>query len=303
VDIAVEDVEAFGRFNRFYTRTIGVITDRYLGQARPLGEARLLFEIGTRGANVRELRSRLDLDAGYLSRILRSLQDQRLVVVRPHPVDNRVRVAELTPAGRRELAELNERAASVARGLLEPLTEEGRAELLTAMETVRLRLRLAAITVGVVDPGSALANQCLDSYAKELDGRFPGGFDRQALIAPAEARGRRGCFVVALEHDVPVGCGVVRTMAPGVAEIPHFWLDSAAKRLGLARRLLAELERQAAARGLTAVRLSTHEVLPEAIRMYQNAGYREVPPYDDSPYAYHWFEKRLHATGTEALRA
>jgi DNA-binding MarR family transcriptional regulator/GNAT superfamily N-acetyltransferase len=303
VDIDVEDVEAFGRFNRFYTRTIGVITDRYMGQSRPLGEARLLFEIGTTGANVRELRSRLDLDAGYLSRILRSLQDQRLVVVRPHPVDNRVRVAELTPAGRRELAELNERAASVARGLLEPLTEEGRAELLTAMETVRLRLRLAAITVGVVDPGSAMANQCLDSYARELEARFPGGFNRQMLIAPAEARGKRGAFVVAMEHDVPVGCGVVRTVAPGVAEIRHLWLESAAQRLGLARRLLAELERQAATRGLNTVRLNTHEVLPEAIRIYQAAGYHEVAPYDDNPYAYHWFEKRLTSTAPEQSQA
>ena len=95
--------DALRGFNRFYTSAIGVITDRYLGQARPLGEARLLFEIGARGAPVRDLRSTLDLDAGYLSRLLRSLQGQGLVQVRSRPCDSRARVAELTPAGRAEL--------------------------------------------------------------------------------------------------------------------------------------------------------------------------------------------------------
>jgi DNA-binding MarR family transcriptional regulator len=183
--VTPEDVETFRRFNRFYTQTVGVLSDRYLGQARPLGEARLLFEIGTAGADMRDLRSRLDLDAGYLSRVLRSLQDQRLVLVRPHPGDNRARVVKLTPAGRSELADLNERSASVASGLLEPLTAKGRAELITAMETVRARLRQAAITVGVADPRSAIASQCLAAYAKELEDRFPGGFDRRELVAPA----------------------------------------------------------------------------------------------------------------------
>ena len=78
--------DALRGFNRFYTSAIGVITDRYLGQDRPLGEARLLFEIGAGGASVRDLRSTLDLDAGYLSRLLRSLQGQGLVQVRSLPV-------------------------------------------------------------------------------------------------------------------------------------------------------------------------------------------------------------------------
>jgi DNA-binding MarR family transcriptional regulator len=291
--VSAEDVETFRRFNRFYTQAIGVLTDRYLGQARPLGEARLLFEISTAGADVRDLRDRLHLDPGYLSRMLRSLEDQRLVLVRPHPDDNRARIVELTPDGRSELAGLDERSASVARGLLEPLTAQGRAELITAMETVRARLRLAAITVGVADPGSAMARQCLAAYAAELEGRFPGGFDRRELVAPAQARGRRGAFVVAREGDVPAGCGVIRTMAPGVAEIRHLWVAPGARRLGLGRRLLAELEQQATARGLTIVRLDTHEVLTEAVTLYRASGYREVAPYDDNPYAHHWFEKHL----------
>ena len=291
--VSVADIEVLRQFNRFYTQTIGVLSDRYLGQARPLGQSRLLFEIGSSGADVRELRGRLGLDAGYLSRMLRSLQHQGLVEVQPHPSDNRARVAALTATGRRELADLNERAATVAHGLLEPLTDSGRADVISAMETIRRRLRMAAITVGVTDPGSAIARDCLNAYAGELQRRFPGGFDPRDLIAPAEARGKRGAFVVAREGGEPAGCGAVRTMAPGVAEIRHVWVAPAARRLGLGRRILTELERQACTRGLATLRLDTHEVLSEAIAMYRASGYHEIPRYHDNPYAYHWFEKHL----------
>src|ERR1700729_2532791 len=128
--------DALRGFNRFYTSAIGVITDRHLGQAR------LLFEIGGEGASVRDLRSTLELDAGYLSRLLRSLQGQGLVQVRSGPGDSRARVAELTPAGRVELAGLNERATAVASGLLSPLSDQQRHELITALEIVERRLRL-----------------------------------------------------------------------------------------------------------------------------------------------------------------
>src|SRR6187549_4009995 len=102
---ALAQVETVRDFNRYYTRRLGVLTDRYLGQDRPLSEARLLFEIGDR-ADVRDLRARLGLDSGYLSRLLRSLQEQDLVRTRTHPADGRVRIAELTDAGRRERADL-----------------------------------------------------------------------------------------------------------------------------------------------------------------------------------------------------
>jgi DNA-binding MarR family transcriptional regulator len=98
MDGAIDQVELVRDFNRYYTRRLGVLSDRYLGQDRTLGEARLLFEIGAT-ADVRDLRIRLGLDSGYLSRLLRSLERQRLVRVHAHPSDGRARVAELTPAG------------------------------------------------------------------------------------------------------------------------------------------------------------------------------------------------------------
>ncbi|MFE5187248.1 GNAT family N-acetyltransferase [Streptomyces sp. NPDC056628] len=290
--VSAEQVTAFRRFNRYFTRRIGVLDDHYLGQDRPLGEARLLFEIGD-GATVRELRARLGLDAGYLSRMIKALERQGMVRSSPDPRDNRLRVLEPTPAGRVEVTEQDRRASAVAAALLEGLGTAQRAELTGALATAHRLLRLAAITVTLIDGAAPDARACLEAYADELDGRFPEGFDRAALVRPEEVSGDAGAFFVAREENRPVGCGALRRLEPGVGEIRHVWVHRGARRLGLARRLLTVLEKDAAARGLSVVRLDTHVALTEAQAMYRACGYTEIPAYNDDVYGDHWFEKRL----------
>lgn len=294
--VPAEQVAALRRFNRYFTRRVGALDEHYLGQDRPLGEARLLFEIGE-GTSLRELRERLGLDAGYLSRMTKSLEGQGLVRVEAPPHDNRLRMIELTTAGRAEIGEQNRRADALAAGLLDGLAPDQRAELTDAMATARRLLRLAAITVQTVDGASAVARACLEAYAADIDARFPEGFDSAALVRTEEVTGDAGAFLVAYEEERPVGCGALRRLEPGVGEIRHVWVHAEARRLGLARRLLDGLEREARARGLDVVRLDTHAVLTEAQAMYRACGYTEIPRYDDNVYADHWFEKRLVATG------
>src|SRR5215471_290889 len=93
-------VDQVRRFNRIVTERVGALNDHFLGRDRSLGEARLLWEIGAKGAEVRELRSRLGLDSAYVSRLLRSLEGQGLAVVKASTNDRRVRHANLTKAGR-----------------------------------------------------------------------------------------------------------------------------------------------------------------------------------------------------------
>ncbi|WP_369272968.1 GNAT family N-acetyltransferase [Streptomyces sp. R11] len=290
--VSTDHVTAFRRFNRYFTRRIGVLDDHYLGQDRPLGEARLLFEIGD-GASLRELRSRLGLDAGYLSRMAKALEAQGMVRLSAHPRDNRSRMIELTPAGRVEVAEQDRRAGVAAAGLLAGLSAPQRTELTGAMATTQRLLRLAGITVDLVDGAAPDARACLDAYAADLDERFPEGFDKDDLVRPEEVSGEAGAFFVAYEERRPVGCGALRRLEPGVGEIRHVWVHPDARRLGLARRLLGALEQEAAARHLTAVRLDTHAALTEAQAMYRACGYTDIPAYDDNVYASHWFEKRL----------
>ncbi|MFD0439776.1 GNAT family N-acetyltransferase [Streptomyces chartreusis] len=290
--VSTDHVTAFRRFNRYFTRRIGVLDDHYLGQDRSLGEARLLFEIGD-GMSLRELRSRLGLDAGYLSRMAKALQAQGMVTLSAHPDDSRLRMIEPTAAGRVEVKEQNRRANLVAAGLLDGLSEPQRAELAGALATAQRLLRLASITVALVDGAAPDARACLDGYAADIDERFPEGFDKDDLVAPQEVSGDAGAFFVAYEEDRPVGCGALRRLEPGVGEIRHVWVHPAARRLGLARRLLDALEQEAVARHLNVVRLDTHAALTEAQAMYRACGYTAIPAYDDNVYASHWFEKRL----------
>ncbi|MGX9883570.1 bifunctional helix-turn-helix transcriptional regulator/GNAT family N-acetyltransferase [Streptomyces sp. NPDC002276] len=287
-----DDIAAFRRFNRYFTRRIGALDDHYLGQDRPLGEARLLFEIGD-GVSLRELRGRLALDAGYLSRMAKSLEAQGLVRLTVPAHDTRLRLIELTPAGRVEVEEQHRRADALAAGLLDTLSTPQRAELTRALATTRRLLRLAGITITPVDSAAEDARGCLDAYAADIDARFPEGFDKTDLVRPEEVTGDAGAFFVAYEEGRPVGCGALRTLEPGVGEIRHVWVHPDARRLGLARRILTALELAAAAHDFTVVRLDTHATLTEARAMYRACGYVEIPAYVDHVYASHWFEKRL----------
>src|SRR5579884_1273215 len=115
------DVAHVRSFNRVVTQRIGALNDRYLGSGRPLGQDRLLWEIGVTGCEVRSLRARLGLDAGHASRLLRALEAAGLVVVTPSENDGRVRVARLTRRGRSELTLLSRRSDELAASILGPL--------------------------------------------------------------------------------------------------------------------------------------------------------------------------------------
>src|ERR1700733_11807508 len=132
-------------FNRVVTQRIGALDDRYLGSDRPLGQDRLMWEIGAEGCEVSSLRARLGLDAGHASRLLRALEAADLVNVTPSPADARVRVARLTKLGRSELAVLGRRSDELATAILEPLDPAQRDELIAAMRTVKRLLTAAEI--------------------------------------------------------------------------------------------------------------------------------------------------------------
>lgn len=288
-------IQQVRRFNRAVTRRIGVLTDDYLGRGRPLAESRLLFEIGSGGVNVRELRARLSLDSGYLSRLLRALEGQGLIGVQPSPVDARVRRVTLTRKGRRELDALDSRSQTLATSLLAPLGAAQRERLIAAMAEVERLLRTAAVEIAVADPASADARACIDAYLCELDMLFDGGFDASRSVSadPGELVPPRGVFVIARLDGQAIGCGGLKITGPGAGEIKRMWVAPSARGQGIAQRLLEALEAHAVAIGLDTLRLDTNRNLTEARALYARNGYREIPRYNDNPYADHWFEKRL----------
>jgi DNA-binding MarR family transcriptional regulator/GNAT superfamily N-acetyltransferase len=295
-EMADEAIATVRRFNRTVTQQVGALSEEYLARSRPLGASRLLWEIGKGGTNTRALRTRLDLDSGYLSRLLRRLESEGLIAVEPDADDQRVRTVRLTPKGRSERAVLDRRSDQLARSLLAALDTQRQAQLVTAMATVDRLLSAAAVRIAVEDPSSDDAAWCIRAYFAELDTRFEGGFDPGVSIA-TDAAGYvepAGLFVIARLQGDPIGCGALRFhAATEPAEIKRLWVSADARGLGVGRRLLNDLETLAAAHGATVVRLDTNRSLTEAISMYRSAGYREIAAFTHEPYAHHWFEKHL----------
>ncbi|GIE28199.1 PadR family transcriptional regulator [Actinoplanes italicus] len=279
----VEQIARVRDFNRYYTQRLGMLTDRFLGQDRPFGQARLLFEIGDGGSTLPVLRDRLGLDEDYLRGQLDALAGQGLIVL----AGTR---AALTDAGRTERADLEQRSNAGIAALLGELTAGQRDRLIAAQEEIRRVLRAAAVVVEAVPPDSPAARGCLARYAAELDVTFPEGFDASTLTRPEDVTGTQ---LLAVEEGVPVGCGLWIRLGPGVAEIRHLWVAPEARGLGLGRKLLGRLEVDAANNGIATVRLGTHPRLTEALALYRGSGYDDIGGYSDIPYNQLAFEKVL----------
>jgi DNA-binding MarR family transcriptional regulator len=283
------------RFNRTVTQRVGALDERFLARGRPLGQARLLWEIGEQACEVRALRARLDLDSGYLSRLLRSLAADGLVEVAADGTDGRVRTVRLTAAGHAERAELDRRSDDLAASILQPLNDRQRDRLAAAMAEVERLLVASTVRIAVLDPRHPDARYCERAYFAELADRFDAGFDpgRSHVAADRELTPPAGLLLVATLHAEPVGCAGVKLRPGAPAEAKRMWVAPAARGLGLGRRLLAELEARAAAAGAGTIRLETNRALTEAIALYRATGYRPVEAFNDEPYAHHWFEKAL----------
>lgn len=286
----MDAVATLRRFSRTYTQRIGVLEESFLGTGRPLGVSRLLFEIGAAegGIGVGDLRDRLDLDAGYLSRLLRRLEDDGLVRVVPDPSDGRRRVVRATAAGREAFDDLEQRSADLAERLVAPLTERQRARLTDALATADLLVRAATVRLRPIDPTAPAAQEAVRRYVAELDARFPGGF------APGADAGEPGAvYVVATSDGRPVAYGGVRRAGEETAEIKRMWVDDAWRGAGLGSRMLRHLEELARQQGHRRVVLDTHRSLTEAIALYERSGYAPIERYNDNPYAQAFFAKEL----------
>lgn len=291
----MDDTQRLRRFNRTVTRRIGVLNEDYLGHGRPLAESRLLFEVGHEGADVRDLRARLALDSGYASRLLRALEAQGLVRVQTSSADARARRVLLTAKGRREVDALDRDSKALADALLAPLSERQRTRMLAAMDEVEALLRASAVEIRMADPAGAEAQACIGAYLDELDARFETGFDaaRSVSANPHELVPPQGVFLLAWLDGTAIGCGGLKVLGEGTGEIKRMWVAPEARGLGVAQRLLDALEGHARALSLLCVKLDTNRTLVEARALYARNGYREIPAYNDNPYADHWFEKRL----------
>jgi GNAT superfamily N-acetyltransferase len=286
------------RFNRLVTRRVGALDESYLSRGRPLGEARLLFEIGLAGADARSLRGALDLDSGYLKPPVARV-DRRGAGRSRQGAGRRAGQARNAdrqgPRRTRRLRPTVGRAGAVDPRAARASRARRRERLLAAMAEVERLLRAGALVVALEPADSAEARWCLERYFAELARRFDAGFDpgKGAAVGAEAMTPPHGWFFLARLDGRPVGCGALRRLGADEGEVKRMWTAPDARGLGVARRIIAAVEATAREAGMTTLRLDTNRALKEAHALYRKLGFVETARYNDNPYADHWFEKRL----------
>lgn len=292
----VEQIRQVRSFNRLVTQRVGTLEDSYLSRGRPFGEARLIFEIGKHDRpDLRLLRSRLGLDSGYLSRLLRSLEGQGLVEVSQNADDGRVRQVNLTASGLHEFRSYDTLSDDLAHSILSGLDAAQRERLVAAMGEVERLIRISSITIAEEPAYSGDAQFCLGCYRAELDSRFDRGFDpsKGNNLTVDEMTPPAGYLLLARLEGEPVGCGALKRLSTDEGEVKRVWTSPDVRGLGVASKMMDSLEQLARDVGFKRVKLDTNRTLVEAQAMYRKRGYRDIAPYNDNPYAHHWFEKAL----------
>lgn len=257
-----------------------------------------LFKITFSDYSQRMKRHQIDvgLDSGYFSRQLRRLEADGLVSTDPDDGDGRVRKVRLTRKGLAERSVLDSSSDELAASILEPLTKSQRDRLVTAMTDVERLILASQVRIEITDPRDADARHCLRSYFEELGRRFDTGFDPAQSISASDSEMTlpNGLLLVANLHGSPAGCGALKLHPDArIAEFKRMWVSPEVRGLGLGRRLLERLAAEATSRGMVILRLETNRSLIEARHLYETAGFAEVEPFNDEPYAHHWFQKDL----------
>ncbi len=282
-----DDVDRVRRFNRFYTRLIGTLDEGHLASPYSLAEARVLYELAHRDKpTAAEIGRDLGLDAGYLSRMLRSFERQRLICRTSSEVDGRQSHLSLTPAGREAFADLDGRARMSIAALLEPLGESARRKIVEAMDLIETSLRSPAQPHAAVlrahrpgDLGFVVSRQTV-LYAQE----YGWNQEYEALAARIVADflenfddRRERCWIAEQDGLIVGSVFLIRhPQREGVAKLRLLYVEPAARGQGLGRRLVHECNAFARRAGYHTIMLWTNSVLKSARRIYQSEGYRLV---------------------------
>lgn len=279
-------IAAVRRFNRFYTQRIGVLTERYLGSSLSLAEVRILFELASRGqSTASELARELELDAGYLSRLLLHFRKRGWIVRSKSETDLRQRILRLTRKGRATFSPLNRQADQHVSSFLKRLPESVQRRLIECMGCIEASLTpaqpsMASILLRSPAPGDLgwVVQFHGALYAQEYawDEHF------EALVAEIIARfvrhddpKRQRCWIA--ERDGQnVGCVFCVQQSKSIAQLRLLLVEPECRGMGVGTRLVAECVQFAKSAGYRKLVLWTNDVLHAARQIYQKAGFRLV---------------------------
>ncbi len=286
----IDRIAAVRHFNRFYTRTIGTLKEGLLQSTLTLTEARVLYEIASRRqCSASEIAAELNLDMGYLSRILRAFVARKLISRKSSAADGRQQLLSLTAAGRRQFATLDQRSNQQIQQMIHPLDAGKQTRLVEAMNTIEALLAPQPIDIGspafmlrphrpgdigwVIERHGALYalehgwDETFEAFVARIAADIIDHFDpllERCWIADRNGE-RLGCVFLVKDSE-----------SAFTAKLRLLIVEPAARGLGFGRALVAECTRFARAAGYRRIILWTNSVLDAARHLYQNEGYRLV---------------------------
>src|SRR5471030_320214 len=294
-----QQADAVREFNRYYTVHLGLLRGRYLDTDFSLSEGRILYELSLNpSSTANELRHKLGLDAGYMSRLVRSLTERELVQGQRSEQDKRSTLLSLTVAGQAAMADLNQRASAQTIALLEQLDPATRQELLDALNKVRAILSSPssahAGATRVVRAGTAHLDDATRLLTEYFDVIGVVVRDDEAAIR-AFLNDAASALWIAYVDGAPAACVAMRPLPEiaGAAECKRLYVADQYRRRGLADALMQALENYAAEAGYDTVYLDTKDDLHAAIKLYQRLGYAHCERYNDNPQATIFMRKPL----------
>jgi DNA-binding MarR family transcriptional regulator/GNAT superfamily N-acetyltransferase len=283
-------VAAVRQFNRFWTRQIGVLQAGLLDTRYTLTEARILYELAqSETADMVDLRRRVDLDAGYLTRIMNRFKDEGLVVAQRSSTDGRRQVVSLTDRGRAEFGELDRRSSHVTSRMLAPLDDVARQRMISAMAAIERVVAPEATPRAYLlrEPGPGDLGWMIGRNAAIYAAEYGWDHTYEALVARIVADYaeyhdpvRERAWIAELDHE-PVGCVLCMRRDDETAQLRILLVEPRARGLGIGARLVDECVRFARAAGYGALVLWTNDVLVAARRIYEAAGFTLV---DEAPH-------------------
>lgn len=272
-------------FNRFYTEVIGLLQQGLLDSPFSLTEVRVLFELHLRDRmETGELRRLLELDSGYLSRMLGRFEKDGLLVRERSAADARRQIIRLTGAGRETFATLDERSAAQVRDLLEGATEEDRRRLAASMATIReILTRARRAEPYVIRPlRSGDLGWTVYRHGVLYSQEYGWGQDFEALVArivadygDAHDPLREAGWIAEMDGE-RVGCVFCVRKDDETAQLRMLLVEPSVRGTGIGRRLVEECLRFAKTAGYRRMMLWTRDVLTGARRIYRTAGFQLV---------------------------
>ncbi|HYD58176.1 MAG TPA: helix-turn-helix domain-containing GNAT family N-acetyltransferase [Burkholderiales bacterium] len=286
-------VDAVRRFNRFYTGRIGILPEDYLGSSHTLAEARVIFELGARrAATATELGRDLDLDLGYLSRLLQGLKRRGVVQGRAAAEDARRTVLTLTSRGQKTFQALDARSRKEVGALLESLSATEKAALVEAMGTVERVLGKAPAPVALRPHRPGDMGWVVQAHGRLYFEEY--GWDErfEALVARIVAdfiqrfdAKRERCWIAEMA-GTPVGCVLIKKQSAATAKLRLLLVEPRARGLGLGKRLVAECIAFARDKGYRKLVLWTQSNLAAARHIYRAEGFRLAKAYRHREFGY-----------------